>query len=200
MEDYFKSLLQRQEKLDIKVGLAKLEDWPVCKKLRLKSIEKHPKMFGVTRRRLKEEKSKTDQEWQDETSSVDMFSVLAWNDSEPVGLGRAKKVESEEGIWHVRNGYVEDNFHGMGIQQRMIALRLSEIIKRGGVWAVTGVNTSNAVSLHNVEKFGFKVSPDQDSALSKLKNLLKIPGFVTLELDLTDPTVVNKINEVLNVG
>ena len=181
-ENLFKN---REERLAIRVELAKPNDWEACKKIRLHSITgPEAIVMGMTPERLQEEMNKTEEQWREETSSEEMFSVLSWDGSEPVGLGRAKKVE--EGLWRVRNGYVNEKFRGIGIQPRMIALRLQEIIKRGGNKAVTGIRTDNPVSLHNVYKFGFKIVDVQDEV------------WATLESDLTDPEVIKKINEVLN--
>jgi ribosomal protein S18 acetylase RimI-like enzyme len=177
----------RQEKLDIKVELAKPENWQVCKELRLLSISgEEAKMFGVTPESFQEENNKSDEEWQEETASEEMFSVLAWGKGEAVGLGRARKVED---TWRVRNGYVKPEFRNMGIQQKMLALRLKEIIKRGGIRATTTARINNLASVHNIEKFGFKIT---DVDIGK--------GWNHFELNLTDPEVIKKINEVLDAG
>ncbi len=176
----------KQELLDIKVKLASPEDWQACRDLRLLSITgPDAEMFGLTSEKVEDEKNKDESEWRKETQSRLMFSVLAWNNLKPVGLGRVNMVEN--GLWRIRNGYVLPEFHGLGIQQKMIALRLREIIKRGGVKAITGIKNNNLISIHNVEKFGFKIiDTDKD--------------WHTLESDLTNIEVIKKIDEVLNAG
>jgi len=183
-----------QEKLDISVRMANKEDWPVCKELRLLSITgPDADMLGLTLEKKQEEMNKTDTEWELETSSDTMFSVLACNNSQAIGLGRA--MQEEEGVWRIRNGYVKPAFRDMGIQQKMLALRLSEIMKLGGFKAVTGIKINNPISFHNAEKFGFKeVDPARKAiALGPLAS-----KWHMLESDLTDPAVIKKINEVLD--
>ena len=173
----------KQEKLAIRVELAKPEDWQLCKDLRILAITgEDSEMFDMTPEKVAEELAKSDQEWKNEASSDDMFSVLARNGSEAVGLGRARFFE---GSWRIRNGYVKPEFRNMGIQQKMSALRLREIQKRGGIKAITGIKMDNPISLHNAEKFGFKIVEEDD-------------GWYYLASDLTDPEVIKKIDEVLN--
>lgn len=180
-EDPFKN----KEQLAIRVEIAKPEDWQACKELRLLSITSvDARMLGQTPEEVEKQLNKSEEEWRKETASDEMFSVLAWKGSEPVGLGRVKKVEGEE-VWRIRNGYVKEGSRNMNIQTKMIALRLREILNRGGVKAVTGIRVDNPTSIHNAEKFGFKIVETED-------------GWHHMKLDLTDPEVIKKINEVLN--
>mgnify|MGYP001618423029 CR=1 FL=1 len=177
--------LENKEKLAIRVEIAKSEDWQACKELRLLSITgEDAKMFGQTPEEVQAQINKSEQEWRKETASDEMFSVLAWNSSEPVGLGRVNKVE---GMWRIRNGYVKPEFRNMGIQQKIIALRLQEIKKRGGTKVRTGIKINNPTSLHVAEKFGFKVIKTDES-------------WYIMESDLTNPEVIKKIDEALNAG
>jgi len=111
-------------------------------------------MFGLTPEEETIEKNKSEQEWRAESNSDTMFSVLAWNDSEAIGLARAK--QEEEKVWRIRNGYVKPEFRKMGIGQKMFALRLGEIKRRGATKVRTGIKPDNVASLHVAEKFGFK--------------------------------------------
>lgn len=174
-----------QEKLDVKIEIATPEDWQACKELRLLSVTgPDAKMFGLTPENLQEEKNKSEEEWRKESSSDNMFSVLARSGSNVVGLGRARKVDE---IWRIRNGYVKPEFRNQGISHKMFAIRLHEIQKRGGTKVVTGIRIDNATSLHIAEKFGFKrTGTDND--------------WYLMELDFNDPGVIRKINEVLNEG
>lgn len=176
----------KQEKLEVKVRIANPDEWKDCKDLRIASITGPDATFligapGV----LEKEMQKTDEEWQKETNSEKMFAVLARSGSSAVGLGRTKMLE--DGSWQVRNGYVKPEFRGQGIQPKMIALRLKEIIRRGGKKAMTGIRVENSVSLNNVEEFGFKVEEVDD-------------GWAMMTLDLTLPEVFRKIEEILNEG
>jgi len=159
-----------QKNLDVKIKLATPEDWQKCRDLRLEAITGEDReMFGLTPEEETIEKNKSEQEWRAESNSDTMFSVLAWNDAEAIGLARAK--QEEEKVWRIRNGYVKPEFRKMGIGQKMFALRLGEIKRRGATKVRTGIKPDNVASLHVAEKFGFKkVSQDEN--------------FITMELDL----------------
>ena len=181
-EDPFKN---RQERLDVRVELAKPEDWQEVKRLRLESITgPSASMFGLTSEKTRLEIEKDDAEWIKETASDTMFSVLAWKGSKTVGLGRVRLVSGD--VWWLRNDYVVSSSERMGLHKKMIALRLREIIEgRKGVKAGVGIEKTNDVSLNNYKYFGFSITDEDDFGYS-------------LELDLTQPKVINKINEVLN--
>lgn len=161
----------------IEVKLATQEDWKTCKDLRLEAITgEDAEMFPLTPEEMETEKNKTEQEWRKESLSDEMFSVLAWNGSEPIGLGRVK--EEEKGIWRMRNGYVKKEFRNKGIAQKMFVARLNEIIKRGGTKVKIGIKPGNDVSIHIAEKFGFKRVADEN-------------GFIAMELDLSKQEKLN---------
>lgn len=174
----------------IEVKLATQDDWKACKDLRLESITLYPEVYGLTEEEFEEENNQSDEEWKKETDSETMFSVLAWDGSKAVGLGRTRRINNNS--WFIRNGYVKKEFWGRGLQPRMIALRLLEITKRGGIKAITGVKVDNNKSIKNLESFGFKTFQ------TKLQNGEE---FYMMELDnLNSPEVIKKINEVLNAG
>lgn len=182
-----------QERLDIKFQIANPDEWQKCKELRLISITgPEARMMGLTPERQAEEISKTEQGWRSETNSSEMFSVLAYHGSKAVGLGRTKEVG--KGIWRLRNDYVIPEFRKMGIQPKMLALRLDEIIKRGGVKAIATIRTDNPRSISSVEKLGFQ-------KIGLLKRVIQLGRSAfewhVFELDLINSSVVEKINEVL---
>lgn len=181
----------KNEKLAIKVELAKPEDWALCKELRLKSL-KGPsgRMLAATPELIEEEEKKTEEEWRQETSSDKMFSVIAKVGERAVGLGRTKLLNEGWPLienWRIRNGWVDPEFEGQGIQTKMIALRLKEIIKRGGIIASSNARVDNPISLHNLEKLGFKIM-SSDSEWHQVM------------VDLRDVNVIDKIDQVLNAG
>ncbi|HEV7702540.1 MAG TPA: GNAT family N-acetyltransferase [Candidatus Paceibacterota bacterium] len=181
-------LKPNQEKLNIKIEIAPRDDWEACKDLRLEAIELYPKIFGLTEEEAQKEKDKTDEEWKQETNSETMFSVLAWDGSKPVGLGRTKKTDDNS--WFIRNAYVKKEFEGRGLHTKMIALRLLEIQNRKGTKVITGVKADNNKSIENLEKFGFK----------KFKTDVKDgEEFYLMELtNLDSPELRDKINAVLD--
>ncbi len=191
----FENRKPAQEKLDIKIKVATTDEWEECKKLRIESITgPESKMMGLTPEKEKEEMEKSEEEWRRETNSDTMFSVLAYNGGAAVGLGRTAESQ-KKGIWRVRNGYVKPEFRNMSIQKKMLALRLTEIIKRGGIKAITTIKTNNPISIHNTEKLGFR-------KIGLIKKVLQLGHqareWHVLELDLSKPEVAKKIEEILN--
>ncbi len=190
----FENRRPAQEQIDIKVKITTPDEWEECKKLRIESITgPEARMMGLTPEKENAEINQSEEEWRQEANSETMFSVLAYNGGVAVGLGRTREVE--KGIWRVRNGYVKPEFRNMGVQQKMLALRLKEIIERGGIKAITGIRPDNIVSIHNTEKFGFK-------KIGLIKRVLKMGRqaleWQVLELDLSKPEVARKIEEILN--
>ena len=187
MSNQFNKPPGENEKLDISVRMAMPEDWEECKKIRIRSLTgPEGRMLGVTPEILEKILNQTEEEWRAETNSATMFSVLADSKEHIVALGRVKKEERD--TWRIRNAYVEPEFRGQGIQSKLIALRLQGIITRGGKKATTDVRPGNQRSSDNLKKFGFKAIGEIDD------------DWQTMELDLTNPEVIKRIDEVLNAG
>jgi hypothetical protein len=118
------------------------------------------------------------------------FVILCWNGDEPMGVCRAEKHEVRgEGVWYIGSDYMKKNFRGHGFGQKMLATRLDEIRKRGGIKAVGIVKKINTRRMHIARKFNFKAVAQNKSG----------EGYV-IETDLTDSEVISKINEALNAG
>lgn len=185
------------EKLDVKIELATPDDWESYKELRILAITgKEKRMFGSTPKQIAIAKAKSEQEWKEDLSSDDMFVMLSKNGFEAVGMGWAKKwgKKEEERIWHMGSGYTKDDFRGKGFGIKNFASRLKNIIELGGKKVTMGVRAENKTSIGIAENFYFKTD---DTIPIKLKKFFKISGF-SMELDLTNPEVIKKIDEVLN--
>src|SRR3989344_5081058 len=94
-------LFKNKEKLDIRVEMAKPEDWETCKVLKLESLKgKDAYKFGVTpdnkEERIKKEEDKGEQEWKDRLVGDNVFGVLAWSGTIPMGIGLVKAREDKE--------------------------------------------------------------------------------------------------------
>ncbi len=187
MSNQFNKPPGKPEKLDITVKVAHPDEWEDCQRLRILSVtgsEEEKEKMGVTPELLNSILNAPEDVWRAETNSKTMFSVLARDGAKAFGLGRA--IELEKGFWKIRNAFVEKEYRGLGTQAKMTAVRLQEIIiKRGGTKAMTWIEIDNLPSIRSNEKFGFKVARIED-------------GGYTMELDLTDPAVIKKINEILD--
>lgn len=184
--------IPNQEKLAVRIEIATEKDWKVYKEIRLLALSsKDAEMLGFSYGDFFSEKTRDEEEWRRDLSRNDMFIVLSWSGSDVVGMGHA--VRESPDVWSMTYDYVKESFRKMGIQKRMLAERLREIKKRGGL-KVTGIAmTNNTATIRANEFFGFKktgtisIKVDEESR-----------SAYTLELDLTDSEVTKKINEILN--
>jgi ribosomal protein S18 acetylase RimI-like enzyme len=155
-EDFFKNS-PKQEKLAIRVEIATEKDWEAYKKIRLEAYTgPDGGMFGATPGKIEKEQMRSAEDWKNDLSRDDVFVVLSWSGQEAVGMGVAEKKNEQEKFWHIRSGYVKENFRGQDIQKKMITKRLEEIRRRGGRKVQLAVKTANTISIHNAELFGFK--------------------------------------------
>ncbi|MFA5840861.1 MAG: GNAT family N-acetyltransferase [Candidatus Paceibacterota bacterium] len=192
-ENPFKNKQSNQEKLEVRVEIAKSDDWMVCKELRVIMCKgDDAEMFGITREGreeiIKEEEAESENEWKEKLSGDSAFGVLAWSDSKPIGIGLAKRRE-EKGDWYIYSGYVKPDSRG-GVGKKILATRLEEIQRRGGKKVMLGVKATNATSISIAESFGFK----------KVEYAENKEGFYMELEDVNAPEVIKKINEVLNAG
>lgn len=188
------------EKLDFKIELASPDDWEMCKKMRIMSLASDDGgMLGVTSENreeiLKREEEKGEKEWREELSDVNKIIFLPKNGLEPIGLSRATKAT--KGAWNLHNTYIEKDFQNKGFGKKLFATRLQEIIKRGGTEARGFLVHDNDKNLHIAEYFGAKLA-NRISAIAKYGT--RTIKYNVIELNLTDPEIINKINEVLNAG
>ncbi len=183
-----------QEQAPVKIEFATIDDWEKCKELRLLEISgDYSEMFGyITEEELEQEKNKTKEEWQNDILSQDKIFVLPKTQTEYAGFGRAIKKSKTDTIWRLQWDYVKREFRGQGIQKKMIALRLKEILKRGGTEADAGFIAWNQKSLNNYKSFGFEVSQVH---MKNSKVPSPEPVIYIAKIDLSNPAVIKKIQD-----
>jgi ribosomal protein S18 acetylase RimI-like enzyme len=187
------------EKLGIKIELATPDDWESCKRMRVELLSSSDASMIVNvkseiDKKLKKEEVKKEKEWKEELSDKNKFTFLSKNGSEVIGMGRAK--QKKKGTWVLYSGYIRKEFQGKGIGKRMFALRLKEIINRGGIKALVGVRINNDKSMNIAKYFDFKTKNILSASMMAKKILL--PKWKVLEADLTNPEIIKKIENVLN--
>ena len=152
-----------QEQLAIKVEVATSADWEAYRKVRLSALEHNAFELNPVelRRKLEAERRKTPEDWQKVLSSENEIIFLAWNGTEPIGVGRA--VRESKGWWHLLQAYVEEEFQEgsgkklWGIGRRMFDGRLDEIKKRGGTKATLLVVKDKTDLIRKYGRRGFKM-------------------------------------------
>ena len=183
---------------NFKTELAIPDEWEECHKFRFKSLsEDDACMFTDNPEAMLQIESKTgEKEWRGEISSPNSFVVLSKKGTEVVGMGRAKKRDLGDHIWALRTDYVFKEHRKQGIAREIFAIRFKEILKRGGKKVCAFIRDDNPGSFRNAEFFGCQ---KLDKKRGKAKyNLEEGDVWSAWELDLTNPELINKINEVLN--
>lgn len=135
----------------------------------------------------KKEMAKTSEQTREEFFGKGKFIVAVKVGSDLVGMNRAE--ERENGLWYVGGSCVRADSRGVG--QKMAATRLIEIRRRGGKKVIVAVKKRNSKNIHILQKLGF--------TLTRENNPFPHGGF-DMELDLTDPEIVKKIESILNAG
>ncbi|MBU0998936.1 GNAT family N-acetyltransferase [Patescibacteria group bacterium] len=189
-EDIFKN----QEKLNVKIRMAKPEDWKELRDFRLEIINNDGKKMGVQDDEIPEIKNRTDQDWKNIfLEKENQFTVvLVSTDSKIIGIGRADRWEK---AWYLGYLFVRKEFRGIGLSSKITAARLNEIRSRGGKEVWTFIKEGNTESLRNARSFGFEKDntflPEESQGLDK--DICKM-----ILINVNDPKVVKKIDEVLN--
>ncbi len=182
------------EKLSLSIKIASKKDLKDYRDIRLlASSSDDASMLGFSKDNYAWEENREEDEWQEDLSRHDMFAVLARSDSEVVGMGHA--VQESAQVWKVTYDYVQESFRRMGIQKKMLAERLKEIKKRGGLKVRGVVLTQNIGSISTLKFFGFTGFEEVSTKPMRVGKELK-PAY-EVELDLTSPEVIKKIDEIL---
>ena len=210
MERYEKPIIRKidpdaksnvNETLDFKIELANPDDWEVCKEMRILALSSDDgDMLGVTSENIEEllrkENEKGEKEWREELSDPNKLIFLPKNGVEAIGMSRV--TQAKEGIWDLHNSYIKDEFQGKGFGKKLFATRLNEIIKRGGVKARGFLVLNNDRNLHIAESIFRARVVNKISAITKYG--IRTIKYNVIEINLTDPEVIKKIDEVINEG
>jgi RimJ/RimL family protein N-acetyltransferase len=181
----------KQEKLDINIRLATPADWEVFRDLRLEALSSNDqKMFiGDYPEFADRENNMTEDEWKKELANKDIFGVLTFAGTKPIGSASVWKNNEQPGTYGMSRGYINENFQGGGAGKKQLAFRLREIINRGGTRVIHGIYKDNAKMLELSNSFGFK----------DVTGEIREYGFYQRELnDLKNPELLKKIDEILN--
>lgn len=178
----------KNENLKIKASIATENDWEDCKRLRIQEISgEDSEMFGYIKQEdIEKEENKNKEDWKRRLTSEKQFSTLIHLGNKAVGFGNA--IDKGNDLWRIRWGYTDKEFRGLGIQKANIALRLKEILKRGGKKVESGVVAKNMTSLSNLVFFGFKISEKHT-----VEEIDEVYSY-TMVIDLTDEEVIKNIN------
>lgn len=171
----------QQEGLDVKIEIAKPEDWEDYKKIRVEAITKDPEVFGkYFKHEAQVEKNRSDQEWKDDLGNS--IIVLSRNGSRVIGV---VKGAQEGEIWKIYSVYLNADFQKRGIAGQMLQVVLDEEKKRGAhkirLWVLS--RRKNAINLY--KKFGFKkINPIKALPMTNY-NPKYFTEWQIMELDLT---------------
>lgn len=187
-----------QEKLDVNIRFAKVDDWQTVRGIRLEALDSpdQKKFIGLHPEWAEVERNRTTEEWKEILSDKDQFIVLTYLDNKLIGSGAGGKNTNEEGTYGIGRAYIRDEkdkdgksiTRHKGLGKKQFAFRINEIIKRGGTRITHGVYIENPEMLELSKSFGFKKISEEPNEY----------GFYTMELNnIQDPEFIKKIDEVL---
>ncbi|MFA5750938.1 MAG: GNAT family N-acetyltransferase [Candidatus Paceibacterota bacterium] len=188
-------------KLDVKVRLARPEEWQKLRDFRFKIFDEDTEGNIASPRGIRKMKQRTDEEWKDAFFGKDILTYEALVGSEIVCIGRIKK---EKEIWYLFNLGTLKEFRGRHIAAKLTATRLNEIKVWGGkeVRAIIKkgrlikketkegtivVKKGNFESQENAKSFGFK---RVNTLYGYLRNLMVLD-------DVNNPITTKRIEEIL---
>ena len=118
MKGQFNKPPSKQEKLKIEFGFAGPEDLGALKILReeaIKSQDAHT--FASTSESVKQETSRTEEEWKKFFFDNNGFVAVARSGSEIVGMNLGLEKKPEEKMWRMRALYVKPGFRKTGFRK-----------------------------------------------------------------------------------
>ncbi len=163
---------KNQEKLAVKVEIAKPEDWEIYKDIRIEALTKNPEAFGTL---LEEVDKRTTEQWQASLSNSESFFVLAKTDSGTSGAKSiAGAIRGKEKTWRLVAVYTRPEFARLGIAEEVCNKVLEEIKKRNGNKVVLNVikNKKQDAARKLYNKLGFRDMEDRGDYYIMVKDLI----------------------------
>ncbi len=131
----------------------------------------------------------TDEERSKEFFGENKFVLLSRNGAELVGMNRAE--EQDKGQWYVGSFCIKKEFRGR-LGEQMFARLVKEIMDRKGTKITAAVKKKNNRTTNAALRMaGFKMIGANSPFPS---------GGFDMELDLTDPKIIEKVLKALNAG
>lgn len=178
------NLFENKEQPAIRVEIAKPEDWPALKEIRLVAINSEDaEMFGPRGR--ERDQIKTDEDWKQEVSieNKNTFYVLGWNGNKVMGMVRATHFPDEPAVWRVTSLYSRADSRGKIVPKKVFGVLKNEILRRGGTRIIIHVNPKNTDTERLYKLFGFA---ETTSFSKKIKSdIFKLATWKEMTLDLT---------------
>ncbi len=165
MVEKFVQITENKEDLNIKIEIAKEKDWENCKKIWQEAMDKEPQAYWVTKESKEREQQKTEEEWRNELNNPNSIIMLTKNNEIAVGTNQALLKAGTSDQWGLRRIYLNKDFRGKGLGEKMFHSILEEIKKRGGKKARLNVVDTQKAAKELYEKNGFKVYEKFDSRI-----------------------------------
>ncbi len=184
--------LGSNEKLDIKVEQATVEDAEGYRKIRLEAIDNDPSAFGIdNEERSEKERNRDISEWRNDLLDKNFIIVLAKHNSEVVGM--VKGTKEEKGICWLRSVYLNPDFRkskiGGNISEEIVK-KVLDLIKerRKGkeIKVRLGVEKMRETAIKLYAKFGFKRADPKIEKKIVGNDPVRIERWQVMELDLVE--------------
>jgi ribosomal protein S18 acetylase RimI-like enzyme len=127
---------------------AGLDDWQVCRDIRLRALREEPQAYEST---LEDEQHLSDRQWRDRLSRASTFLAV---DHENV-VGMAVALPQDDGDTMIVAMYVAPDARGRGIAARLIDEIGQTAVSRGSSRLVLDVADGNAAAERSYRRYGF---------------------------------------------
>ena len=130
------------------VRRAEVDDWQVCRDIRLRALREEPQAYEST---LEDEQHLSEQQWRDRLVRASTFLAV---DHENV-VGMAVALPQDDGDVMIVAMYVAPDARGRGIAARLIDEIRQTAVWRGSSRLVLDVADGNAAAERSYRRYGF---------------------------------------------
>jgi RimJ/RimL family protein N-acetyltransferase len=132
----------------ITIRRAAVDDWRICRDIRLRALHEEPRAYAST---FEREQRLTDQEWRDRLGSA--LTVLALRNGEVKGM--ATGIWQPDGDMIIVGMYVVPDARGQGYGAHLIDEIAKAAVERGGRRLVLDIAEGNLAAERCYRKYGF---------------------------------------------
>ena len=137
-----------------------VDDWALCKEVRLKALQSDPKSFGSN---YAKEAAYDDAKWREQLANPDVVAFGVFLDGKVIGMTgvmHSNADRSEAGLW---GSWLEKEYRGRGVSALMYKARLDWVRSRPEIERViVSHRESNLASKHANQKHGFHFTHSDD--------------------------------------
>jgi predicted GNAT family acetyltransferase len=160
--------------MPITIRRAELDDWRMCRAIRLRALREEPQAYAST---LERELQLSNQEWRDRLARA--FTVLALTDEQLIGT--ATGLWQPDGDMMIVAMYVVPGARGEGYAARLIDELARTAMARGGRQLILDLADGNTAAERCYRKYGFvptgrRVPMERDPSILQTRFAYRLGG------------------------